>query len=53
MAGMQAYAALSLDYFGHARQRPQVVEEAVGLGTAHERLLQLLLVGRGQLGSPP
>jgi hypothetical protein len=52
MAGMQAHAALSLDQLGHTRQRPQVVEEAVGLGAAHQRLLQLLLVGRGQLGPP-
>lgn len=50
MARMQAHPALAVDDFGHARQGPQVVEEAVGLGAADQRLLQLLFVGGGQLG---
>ena len=53
MAWVQAHAALAVDQFGHAWQRPKVVEEAVGLRALQERFLQLLLVGRGQLGPAP
>src|SRR6267142_5378269 len=53
MARMQANATLAVDQFGHARQRPEVVEETVGLGTLQQRLLQLLPMARAEFGAAP
>ena len=50
MAGMQPHPASALQHAGDTGQRPQLVEEAVGLRTLFERPAQLLLVRGRQLG---
>jgi hypothetical protein len=53
MAGMQAHATLPVDQFGHAGQRPEIVEETMGLGTLQQSFPELLPVARAELGTSP
>src|SRR5216683_7769853 len=53
MAWMQAHPTLAVDQLGHPRQSPQVVDEAVGLGTLQQSLLQLLLRVQTEFGPAP